>query len=705
MPTLSPRPTISVLLASLFVAATAVPAQAALGGRTCGSAGQQRCGTLPVPIDRSAGVSGEIGLAEAVQPAGVSPTDEAVVPLAGGPGQAALPFVDDFAQSLKPLLSGRDLLVFDQRGTGSSGAIGCFGAAGPTSGTQVRACASALGGARGFYRSIDSADDIEALRVAGGYSKLVLYGVSYGTRVALTYAARYPDRVAGLVLDSVVPLDGPDVWARPSFQAIKGVLSNLCSRHACRRATPSPNADLKALSKHLARTPVRGSITGPDGSRITVRLTELGLWQVLLAGDLNPTLRAELPGAIRAALRGDRTPLLRLRARAAGLTGTVPTSDTTAPGLQSAGDEVNTGLFTATRCSETNFPWAASATSGQRLQQATTALRRLGTRRFAPFGLSVPLSQSVVELCAAWPDAPLPQAALGALPAVPTLVLEGMADLRTPVDQARTVARAIPGARLYAASGTGHSVLGSDLSGCADAEVAAFAAGTPSTCRPTASPIGPTPRPPLHLSSLQGGTKALRTVTAVHATIDDVRRQLIGDAVASGRSIGTGSRTGGLRGGVASVSGDTVQLRRVSYVPGVRVSGTYALKRGKTSELLITGVAAARGRLTIDGTGTARGVLGGRRVQASFATASSTGGTAGSVQEPRAPRVRAPAAPPRRVSSWPTHSPTRRRRTCSSTRRTPWTGTHGAPRHSIARASTTCRSSCRSVTPPVTGVT
>ena len=46
------------------------------------------------------------------------------------------------------------------------------------------------------------------------------------------------------------------------------------------------------------------------------------------------------------------------------------------------------------------------------------------------------------------PDAPLPPTALGPLPAVPTLVLEGMADLRTPVEQARLVAAAIPGARL-----------------------------------------------------------------------------------------------------------------------------------------------------------------------------------------------------------------------------------------------------------------
>ena len=122
-----------------------------------------------------------------------------------------------------------------------------------------------LGAARNFYRSIDSAEDIEALRVAGGYRKLVLYGVSYGTRVALTYAARYPDRVAGLVLDSVVPLDGPDVWSRPSFAALPRVLRELCADGACRLATPNPNGDLRALVARLQRSELRGSVIGPTG--------------------------------------------------------------------------------------------------------------------------------------------------------------------------------------------------------------------------------------------------------------------------------------------------------------------------------------------------------------------------------------------------------------------------------------------------------
>lgn len=614
------RAPLLAMLAPVVLLGAVAPAHAALGGRACGSQGTLRCGTLAVPLDRSGAVSGSIGLEHSVLPAGATAVSEAVVPLAGGPGQSALPFAGDFASSLKPLLAGRDLVVFDQRGTGSSGALGCFGEAGPSSSTQVRACAAALGGSRAFYRSIDSAQDIEALRVAGGYRKLVLYGVSYGTRVALTYAARYPDRVAALVLDSVVPLEGPDVWSRPSYRALPRVLDELCAGGACRLATRSPNGDLRALVRRLGRSTLRGSVTRPGGDRVAIRLTPVGLWQTLLAGDLNPTLRAELPGAVSAALRGDRTPILRLRARAAGLNGTVPTGRE--GGLQASGN-VNTTLFAATRCSETLFPWSPSASSSARVEQAAAELRAVDARAFAPFDRSVPFRQSIIDLCAAWPEAPIPAPGLGPLPSVPALVLGGTADLRTPLEQAQRTAAAISGARIVRVAGTGHSVLASDLGGCADDEIAAFAAGTTGSCRPGPSPITPTPRPPLRLSSLGGGTRALRTVSAVRATLSDVRRQLIGDAIAAGRSVTTGSRTGGLRGGVATVDGDVAELQAVSYVPGVRVSGSYAMRGGGISRLVVTGRAAARGRLEIDTAGTARGVLGGRRVEAVQAASAS----------------------------------------------------------------------------------
>ena len=74
-----------------------------------------------------------------------------------------------------------------------------------TLGPLVELCALQIGPARGSFTTSESVEDIESIRHAAGYKKLVLYGTSYGTKVALEYAERYPQHVESMVLDSAVP--------------------------------------------------------------------------------------------------------------------------------------------------------------------------------------------------------------------------------------------------------------------------------------------------------------------------------------------------------------------------------------------------------------------------------------------------------------------------------------------------------------------
>jgi hypothetical protein len=55
-------------------------------------------------------------------------------------------------------------------------------------------CAERLGARRGFHRTVDIVEDLEAVREALGVERISLIGVSYGTLVAQSYAARYPAR-------------------------------------------------------------------------------------------------------------------------------------------------------------------------------------------------------------------------------------------------------------------------------------------------------------------------------------------------------------------------------------------------------------------------------------------------------------------------------------------------------------------------------
>ena len=81
----------------------------------------------------------------------------------------------------------------------------------------------------------------------------MLYGVSYGTKVALDYAAKYPANVEALVLDSVVPPEGPTSSnARPST-TMPRALRELCGErrvHAASRTSVGHDlADLVAQGR------------------------------------------------------------------------------------------------------------------------------------------------------------------------------------------------------------------------------------------------------------------------------------------------------------------------------------------------------------------------------------------------------------------------------------------------------------------------
>src|SRR5215207_7469813 len=91
-------PGLIVLLLVLATAWLPASAGAQLATTPCGSSGFL-CGELVVPLDRSAAAPGDVRLSVKRLPA-APPSTEAVVALAGGPGQPALPIADSFAEVL-----------------------------------------------------------------------------------------------------------------------------------------------------------------------------------------------------------------------------------------------------------------------------------------------------------------------------------------------------------------------------------------------------------------------------------------------------------------------------------------------------------------------------------------------------------------------------------------------------------------------------
>ena len=598
---------VAAVLVLCFTALAIVPAsRAAAAFAPCAGKPGVDCDTVEVPLDRTGAVPGTVPLHVERIPAAHGATQPPVFAIAGGPGQAATALLRSFAAVLAPVLDHRDLVVVDQRGTGRSGPISCtaLGLFRLLTTAGGSACAAELGPARAFYSTRDAAEDLEAVRAAVGVPRVAVYGVSYGTKLASLFAAAHPASVERLVLDSVVPPEPADPFNRSSFAAVRRVLTTLCSGRRCAGVTGDPYADLVSLAQRVRRSPIRGTAIGRTGRRRPVVVTSRTLLELLFAGDLDPTIRLDLPGAVRSALRGDRQPLLRLAHRAV---------DTTAIAQPAA---FSTALFATTTCDDLAAPWPAAAALEDRPALLRAALAAVPDDAFAPFGRGVALDESAAALCLAWPSDPRGQATPAAAPDVPVLALAGTADLRTPLEDALAVASRFPRAKLVTVPG-GHSVLTTDRSGCATrALVAFFADGPEPTCRVArlrlpAMPVAPASLRSLHPVGRQGPVRG-RIVAAALLTIRDVLRATI-SAQTTARAP-RDLRVGGLRGGTFRIADDAVTLTGVVYVPGVAVSGDLPTDGGPLLADVRVAGPGGRGRLTVDGAGRVRGVIGGRTV-------------------------------------------------------------------------------------------
>ena len=589
-------------------------AQAQLAFSTCEQSSEFACAHLTVPLDPSGSLPGTLTLAIRRHRAPAGEGASAILALAGGPGQPALPFTETFREVLGPLAGTRDLIVFDQRGIGYSDPLSCHAAERPdlfsSVGQYVEACAAQLGPQRSFFASADTVADIEAIRQAGGYEKLVLYGTSYGTKVAELYAQRYPSHVEGLVLDSVVTPNGPDPLQRPTFAAIPRILRQLCSERACAHITANPIADMTALVARARRAPIRGRAVGPRGHTRKVSVSSEGLLDALIAGDFSPLLRAELLTATSAAVRGDSAPLARVFAGGAAIEAGGEPQDFDGP------------LFLTTTCEDEPFPWDRTGDPHARLAQASAAARAQPSATFAPFTAADALEAGEIGACAHWPYASPPSPPSDApLPAVPTLILSGTEDLRTPTSNAREVAAEIPGAHLLLVPHTGHSVLTDEPTPCGREALKAVFAGRPVLpCHgaPTPALLRPPPLPPQRLTAVSAehgySGPPGRALHAVALTLSDLSRhlllQLLQEASESLTSLPT-LRVGGLRAGWAAFAGTTISLHSYTYIPGVALTGT--LKHGAV-ELRVAGAATLSGTLRSGSHGELVGTLGGRHV-------------------------------------------------------------------------------------------
>lgn len=576
------------LVAALLALALPAPAAAVpTGFAPCSGASGYYCGQVVVPVDRSgAGVplTTTISLRVVWKAAKVANTDGALFALAGGPGQAATPYASDFAAALEPALNTRDLVVFDQRGTGAN-ALDCpIAARASKFEDYVQDCAAELGAARSYYTSKDSALDLDAVREAIGVDKVTVFGVSYGTYVAQLYARLFPTHTASLVLDSVVSATGVDPFLRSNFTSISRTLAANCAKKLCRGITKSPYGDLKRLT---ARVRAKGALplryVDGQGKVRSASAYQADLFYFMTEiYSLDAAARARFPAAVRSALSGDPYPLGRLFAPSPS--GMIPNT------------ELSDTLYWATKCTEESFPWATTDATSIRRSKLSSALGGIAASTFNPFTAGTALSLSDVSFCIYWPapTVSVDPTVTAPVPDVPVLVLSGQEDNVTPAADGKAVAALFPHATRLSVPFTGHSVttdVWPNASTCVaralksffnNTSVASCSRVTPFFRPVKLDPVSLAKVKPVRLKGIRG-----RTLGAVLGTLSDVTMTELS---------GSGP-TAGLRGGYFSGSVANLRLRKVVYVPDVVVSGSLNLVNG-LAKLRVSGK-GARGTLVI----------------------------------------------------------------------------------------------------------
>ncbi|HVO41038.1 MAG TPA: alpha/beta hydrolase [Aggregatilineales bacterium] len=356
-----------------------------------------------------------------------SPFRDPIIYLDGGPGGQTFTALNRRLPGFLPYMVDRDFILFDQRGIGlSQPALNCpemlatsfawldrplnSAQSGLAEMAAMRQCHDRLvkaGINLSAYNSAESATDVHDLQVALGYKSWNLYGVSYGTRLALITVRDFPDGIRSVVLDSTFPpdraIDGSGLGDNAS-RAFNLLFDSCTKDPPCNTDYPGLRKVYNQLLSRLSKSPIPVNEIDPiTGKNYTMLLdsnrVEEGIYLALYSRQIIPML----PAAITTAADGDYRLISSLAFRS-----------------YLVDEEISLGMYYAVDCADRLFP---------------------------------------PVLCGLWGVQPnVPQKPKPVVSSIPTLVLAGQYDPITSPEFGATAAKTLKRSYYFMFPGFGHGV-------------------------------------------------------------------------------------------------------------------------------------------------------------------------------------------------------------------------------------------------------
>ncbi|MBS4066808.1 MAG: alpha/beta fold hydrolase [Chitinophagaceae bacterium] len=348
----------------------------------------------------------------------------------GGPGVSATASADFYTSKENPYRQNRDIVVVDVRGTGKSNPLMCpslqvkenlqqqFDEMYPA--TAVKECYDLLSKENDLtqYHTANIVMDLEEVRIKLGYKKISLFGLSYGTRVALQYLRMFPQAIESTVLWSPVTTYA----SIPLYHAIYAEASlsriwNDCKKDTgCNTAYPSIQKEFTELMNQWKKKPFAYVFNDSNGTNKTLTISWNAFQTKLRSLMYSPAGIRKVPYIVHEAWKGNLQPFIDLF-----------------PNGKEINNFIAEGLYLCVTCTE-DVPFIQTAAI-----DSLTAGTFMGTYRV----------DQQKQACANWTKWTIPIDFLQPISSsVPTLILTGSFDPVTPPSMAKEISSTLPNSQL-----------------------------------------------------------------------------------------------------------------------------------------------------------------------------------------------------------------------------------------------------------------